>query len=77
MNLLIIFLEEGLDWDSIKNELNKIKDNVMELRQIRDYDKPLFNPDEPEIPDSSHSPTKVCKFLNRNRQKHTSIQDIK
>ncbi|EAZ91820.1 hypothetical protein [Crocosphaera chwakensis] len=48
----------------------------MELRQMNDYDQPLFNPNEREIPDSSHSPTKVCKFLNQNRQEPVSIQDI-
>lgn len=65
-----------LELSSIKNELNKIKNNVMELRQMNDYDQPLFNPNERQIPDSSHSPTKVCKFLKANREKPTSIQDI-
>ena len=76
VNLLMIFIKEGLDWPSIKNELNKIKDNVMKLRQVDNYNTLLFQPDDPRIPDSSHSPTKVCQFLNKNRQNATSIQDI-
>jgi DGQHR domain-containing protein len=76
VNLLIIFIEEGLDWCSIQNELNKIKDNVRELRQVDNDNTLFFKLDDPKIPDSSHSPTKVSKFLNENRQKATSIQDI-
>lgn len=59
------------------DELNKIKNNIMKLREIDNYNDPLFKPDDERIPDSSHSPTKVCKFLNQNRTKPTSIQDIK
>ena len=76
INLLIIFLEEGLDWNSLRNELNKIKDHVMELCKVESYNTSLFKPDD-RIPNSSHSPTKVCKFLNKNRKEPTSIQDIK
>jgi DGQHR domain-containing protein len=76
VNLLDIFLQEGLDWDSIKNELNKIKTNIMKLRQMEIYNDILFKPDEPVIPDSSHSPTKVGKFLNQNRQQPVSIQEL-
>lgn len=76
VNLLIIFIEEGLDWSSIQNELKQIKDNVMKLRQVDNYNTLLFQPDDPRIPDSSHSPRKVCQFLNKNRQNATSIQDI-
>jgi DGQHR domain-containing protein len=76
VNLLIIFIEEGLDWSSVQNELNKIKDNVRELRQVDNDNTLFFKLDDPKIPDSSHSPTKVSKFLNENRQKATSIQDI-
>ena len=76
INLLIIFLEEGLDWNSLINELNKIKHHVMELCKVESYNTSLFKPDD-RIPNSSHSPTKVCKFLNQNRKEPTSIQDIK
>lgn len=77
IDLLIVFLNEGSDWKLLKVELNKIRDNVMNLCEIESYEIPLFKPDDPRIPDSSHSPTKVCKFLNQNRIKPTSIQDIK
>lgn len=76
VNLLNVFLEEDLDWESVKNELMKIKNNIMKLREMENYNDILFKPDEPVIPDSSHSPTKVCKFLNQNRQKPVSIQEI-
>lgn len=76
VNLLDIFLEEGLDWDSVKSELNQIKINIMKLRQMEIYNDILFKPDEAAIPDSSHSPTKVGKFLNQNRQKPVSIQEL-
>jgi|688.fasta_scaffold149731_2 DGQHR domain-containing protein len=76
VNLLDIFLEECLDWDSVKSELNQIKINIMKLRQMENYNDILFKSDEPVIPDSSHSPTKVGKFLNQNRQNPISIQDI-
>ncbi len=77
INLLIVFLEEGSDWTIIKDELYKIKNNIIRLREIDNYEAPLFKPDDENIPDSSHSPTKVCKFLNQNRKEPTSIQDIK
>ncbi|WP_353931197.1 hypothetical protein WJM97_00890 [Okeanomitos corallinicola TIOX110] len=76
VNLLDVFLEEGLDWNSVKTELNKIKKNIMELRQMQDYNDIIFKSDELVIPDSSHAPTKVCEFLNQNRQTSVSIQEI-
>ncbi|MEA5515432.1 DGQHR domain-containing protein [Nodularia sp. UHCC 0506] len=76
VNLLDIFLQEGLDWNSVNNEIKNIKSNIMQLRKMENYNDILFKPDEPVIPDSSHSPTKVCKFLNQNRQQPVSIQNI-
>lgn len=43
---------------------------------MENYNDILFKPDEPGIPNSSNSPTKVGKFLNQNRQNPVSIQDI-
>ena len=77
VNLLIIFIEEGLDWNSIRDELNKIKNNVMKLREIDEYTTPLFQSNDPKIPDSSSSPKKTGDFLNQNRKKPVSIQDIR
>ncbi|MGD1805646.1 DGQHR domain-containing protein [Dapis sp. BLCC M126] len=76
INLLIIFIEEGLHWDEIKQELNNIKKNVMTLLEITKYDRPLFQPNNPKIPDSSSSPKKVGEFLNKNRTESCSIQDV-
>ncbi len=77
VNLLIIFLEEGLDWEQVRTELRNIQDNVMKLRQIEEYKDILFYSRAPEIPDASSSPTKTCTFLNKNRKVPTSIQSIK
>ncbi len=75
IKLLVIFTEEGLDWSSIKKELENIKQNVMILRNINDYNSPLFKADDPTIPSSDRA-TKTSKFLNQNRQQPVSIQDI-
>ena len=76
INLLIIFIEEGLDWEQIREELNNIKKNVMALLQITEYNKPLFQPDNPKIPDASSSPIKIRDFLNQNRTESCSIENI-
>lgn len=76
VNLLGIFLEDGLDWNRVRNELNKIKDNVMKLRHIDEYREPLFDSKDPQIPDAKYSPTKTCEFLNKNRKEPTSIQNL-
>ena len=76
INLLYSFIKEGLGWSQIKEELKKIQANLMKLRQIDRYENPLFDFQDSNIPNSSHSPTKVCKFLNSNRQKPSSIQNI-
>ena len=76
INLLIIFIEEGLDWEQIREELNNIKKNVMALLQITEYNKPLFQPDNPKIPDASSSPIKIRDFLNKNRTESCSIENI-
>jgi hypothetical protein len=76
VDLLSIFIEEGLDWNQVRGELNKIKFNVMKLREIDKYIEPLFDPKDPKIPDANSSPKKTCTFLDRNRKKYVSIQDV-
>lgn len=81
VELLSIFLEEGLDWDQVRDELKKIKSNVMQLReldtyQVDKYTDPLFSAKDPKIPDASSSPKKTCTFLNENRQKPVSVQNL-
>ena len=77
INLLCIFIEEGCSLEQIKQELEAIKSNIMELHKINQYSQPLFNPQSYHIPDAKYSPTKVCDFLNKNRQQPYSIQNIK
>ena len=43
---------------------------------MNNYDRPLFNSQNAHIPDAKYSPTKVSKFLNENRSKAYSIQNI-
>ncbi|MDE5102073.1 MAG: DGQHR domain-containing protein, partial [Trichodesmium sp. St19_bin2] len=78
INLLIIFIEEGLDWEETRQELNNIKKNVMALLEITEaaYNESLFQRDHPKIPDSNYSPTKIRDFLNKNRKESCSIQDV-
>jgi DGQHR domain-containing protein len=77
INLLYIFMEENLGWTQIQTELNNIKSNILQLQEIHQYNKPLFDPKDSNIPDAKYSPTKICIFLNKNRQEHYSIQNIK
>ncbi|MBW4535483.1 MAG: DGQHR domain-containing protein [Pleurocapsa minor HA4230-MV1] len=76
INLLYIFIEEGFSWNQLKTELKNIKHNLIKLQNIDDYNQPLFDPKNYQIPDAKYSPTKVCTFLNKNRQKPYSVQDI-
>ena len=76
VNLLYIFIEEGLSWNQIKKELQAIKSNLMELREMKEYNKPLFDVQNIHIPDAKYSPTKISKFLNKNRSEVHSIQNI-
>lgn len=81
VDLLSIFIEEGLNWNQIKDELKNIKSNVIQLREvdISQIDKstePLFVAKDPKIPDASRSPKKTCIFLNENRRKPVSVQNL-
>ena len=77
VNLLCVFIEEGLPWNRLKEELQAIKLNLMELQEMKEYNQPLFDVQNIHIPDAKYSPTKICKFLNENRYKAYSIQNIK
>lgn len=50
---------------------------IMELQNLNSYNSPLFNYQNINIPDAKYSPAKVYDFLNKNRQKAFSIQNIK
>lgn len=78
IRLLKCFIEEGLDWNQVQDELNQIKSNVMKLRGMQTYDSILFDSGDPKIPDSKPSVGEVFEFLNQNRQEQepVSIQNI-
>lgn len=77
INLFCVFIEEGLTWVQIKEQLKAIKLNLMKLQGIEEYNKPLFKSQNVHIPDAKYSPSKVSRFLNENRQRPCSIQNIK
>lgn len=76
VRLLGQFISEGLDWTQVKQELESIKSNVMQLRSLQRYDRILFDPDEPQIPDAAPSPADDYRFLNRNRRHPTAISRV-
>lgn len=81
VDLLSIFIEEGLDWNQLRDELKKVKSNVTQLRELdtSQIDKatdPLFYSKDSKIPDASSSPKKTCTFLNENRKKSISVQNL-
>jgi DGQHR domain-containing protein len=70
------FIEEGLDWDQVKRELNSIRTNLMLLRNITTYNSILFDPNDKNIPNASPSVSHDFRFLNNNRVQPTSILTI-
>jgi hypothetical protein len=76
VRLLRQFISEGLDWQAVETELKKIRACVMQLREIQNYDAVLFNPAHQDIPDARPSATDDYRFLNANRQRPTSIQEV-
>ncbi len=75
VRLLWQFISEGLDWQAIQIELEKIRANVMNLRGMQNYDNILFNPTDQSIPDAKPSTTDDFHFLDFNRHKSTSVYD--
>ena len=78
VRLLGLFIMEGASWDVVRGDLEAIRDNILELREIRDcdYDGVLFDPSHPAIPDSNPRYTEIFRFLDENRQSPTSIETI-
>jgi len=81
VDLLSIFIEEGLNWSQVRDELNKIKSNIVQLRELNisqmdKYTEPLFSAIDPRIPNATSSPKKTCTFLNENRKKPLSVQNL-
>lgn len=77
VKLLRQFINEGLDWGDVQRELETIRENVMVLRGMSDYDTILFDPTHLDIPDAEPSATDDFRFLNLNRTAPTSVQDKK
>ena len=77
VKLLKQFIWEGCDWPEVQEELEKIRTNVLDLRGMREYNSILFDPSDPKIPDAKRSVNDNFQFLNLNREKPTSIQDIR
>jgi len=76
VRLLNQFIIEGKDWNQVETELIKIRKNIMELRGMSNYDSLLLDPTHQHIPDSTPRDRDDFKFLNRNREKPTSITAI-
>lgn len=77
VRLLGTFVSEGLTWDEVETELEKIRNNVLTLRKdLASYNAVLFQPTHLDIPDSQPTEIDDYHFLNRNRAAPTSIQDI-
>lgn len=75
VKLLRLFIQEGLDWKSVKTELAQIRANLMELRNVAAYDTMLFDPTHDTIPDSHPRAHDDYRFLRANRQEPTTIQN--
>lgn len=74
VQLLSIFVSEGLDWKEVKTELVAIKKNVMKLRGMTSYRSTLFDYKNKHIPGPEPSASDDFRFLNANRSKPTSIE---
>ncbi len=70
------FIYNGVTWDEVQNELEKIRDNVLEVRNMKLYDEIIFDPSNQHIPNAIHRDYEHYRFLSENRQKPTSIQDV-
>ena len=78
VKLLNRFVSEGVDWKNVEAELEQIKANLIALRKpMKRYNKVLFDPEHRHIPDAQPSANDDFHFLNLNRQKPTSIQNVR
>jgi len=76
VQLLRQFIAEGMTWKKIESELISIRENIMQLRELREYNSVLFDPTHPAIPDSGPRYSDNHKFLEANRNSSTSIKKI-
>jgi DGQHR domain-containing protein len=78
VKLLNQFVAEGMDWKNVEADLEQIKVNLIALRKpMKRYNKVLFDPEHRHIPDARPSANDDFHFLHMNRQKPTSINNVR
>ena len=75
IRLLKDFISEGLDWDDIAEEIQRIKRNVSSLERRR-QPRLVFDMRLRSIPDAGNRQMDFYRFLSRNRRRKTSIQRV-
>jgi len=76
VRLLRQFISEGATWEIIHAELEAICTNLLELREMTNYDAILLDPSHPDIPDSNPRDSEDFRFFHNNRIRPTSIEEI-
>lgn len=76
VRLLRAFISEGMDWPGVQEELEKIRVNVLRVREMDTYDNVLFDPENTAVPNAQPSATNDYRFLYRNRSTPTSMENI-
>lgn len=77
IKLLNQFLSEGLNWEEIEQELRKIRKNIIsKLNYPEDYNDLILKKGIAAIPDDQPSVSDTFKFLNKNRDNPTAIDEI-
>lgn len=77
INLLRKFIQEGLNWNQIQQEIQNIHDNILRKRGLAlDSAEVVLPIGNKLIPDDQPPVNKTFKFLDRNRRAPTSIDEI-
>lgn len=76
IKLLHTFTDEGLNWQEIKVELQKIRRNVLRARNESAATRIVFRENDTAIPDASNRTGDIFKFLEANRRAKTPISRI-
>ncbi len=76
IRLLRTFVSEGLDWIGVQEELETIRSNVLQVRNMDNYDDVLFDPENTDVPNAQFSATDNYRFLERNRSAPTKMENI-
>lgn len=70
------FVNDGLAWDEVDDELEALHANLMTLSAVQSYRSPLFTRANPDFPNDDPSVSENFKFLDANRTEPTSITEI-